>query len=43
MHACMRLCFTAIDDAFAYDDDVYDAFVLFYYQKLCYNMYNLTK
>lgn len=29
MHACMRLCFTAIYDAFAYDNDGYDAFVLF--------------
>lgn len=38
MHAYMRLCFTAIDGAFAYDGDYYDAFVLFYYQKLCYNM-----
>lgn len=38
MHACMRLCFTAIDDAFVYDDDDYDDFVLFCYQKLCYNI-----
>lgn len=29
------------DDAFAYDD--YYAFVLLAYQKLCYNMLNLTK
>ena len=39
----MRLCFTAIDDAFAYDDDDYYACVLFCFIKLCYNMYNLTK
>ena len=31
------------DGAFAYDNDVYDAFVLFYLIKLCYNMLNLTK
>lgn len=43
MHACMRLCFTAIDDAFAYDNDTYHACVLFCFIKSCYNMYNLTK
>lgn len=43
MHACMRLCFTAIDDAFAYDNDIYHACALFYLIKLCYNMLNLTK
>ena len=43
MHAFMRLCFTAIDDAFAYDDDDYYAFVLFCFIKSCYNMQNLTK
>ena len=31
------------DDAFAYDDDDYYAFVLFCFIKLCYNMHNLTK
>lgn len=39
----MRLCFTAIDGAFAYDDDDYYACVLFCLIKLCYNMLNLTK